>query len=263
MTCATHFVSVFPASTAHIHFRYIFGAHIFIAGFSCRKRFYSVKSITENNAHIMRLEILIILVTAAIMYNTHTDGKYIKQLFSYKKYWTIAFYGAIGLGACFLLRCHPARGREMLYCAGTYAKYLPIDKSSMGILSPIIDFTRGSGGSGGGGGFMQSVNNEYESGAAASTSTGEYQTFSQGTLPFAGGVGVGTGDRKKRVVSETKKKYVASNQDWKCGHCRNQLDHTFEIDHRIRLEYGGGNDVQNLVALCRNCHGKKTAGENM
>jgi 5-methylcytosine-specific restriction endonuclease McrA len=67
----------------------------------------------------------------------------------------------------------------------------------------------------------------------------------------------------KRSVSETKKKYVASQQDWKCGQCVAQLDHTFEIDHRVRLEYGGGNDVQNLVALCRNCHGKKTASENM
>jgi 5-methylcytosine-specific restriction endonuclease McrA len=28
-------------------------------------------------------------------------------------------------------------------------------------------------------------------------------------------------------------------------------------------DLGGGNDVQNLVALCRNCHGKKTASENM
>jgi len=67
----------------------------------------------------------------------------------------------------------------------------------------------------------------------------------------------------KRSVSETKKKYVASSQDWKCGHCKSQLDHTFEIDHKLRLEYGGGNDVQNLIALCRNCHGKKTASENM
>jgi 5-methylcytosine-specific restriction endonuclease McrA len=67
----------------------------------------------------------------------------------------------------------------------------------------------------------------------------------------------------KRSVSETKKKYVASNQDWKCGNCQSQLDHTFEIDHKVRLEYGGGNDVQNLIALCRNCHGKKTASENM
>jgi 5-methylcytosine-specific restriction endonuclease McrA len=67
----------------------------------------------------------------------------------------------------------------------------------------------------------------------------------------------------KRSVSETKKKYVAAQQDWKCGDCDSQLDHTFEIDHKVRLEYGGGNDVQNLIALCRNCHGKKTASENM
>ena len=67
----------------------------------------------------------------------------------------------------------------------------------------------------------------------------------------------------KRSVSETKKKYVASSQDWKCGNCKEQLDHTFEIDHKMRLEYGGGNDVQNLIALCRNCHGRKTASENM
>jgi 5-methylcytosine-specific restriction endonuclease McrA len=67
----------------------------------------------------------------------------------------------------------------------------------------------------------------------------------------------------KRSVSETKKKYVAASQDWKCGGCQQQLDHTFEIDHKLRLEYGGGNEVQNLIALCRNCHGRKTASENM
>ena len=67
----------------------------------------------------------------------------------------------------------------------------------------------------------------------------------------------------KRSVSETKKKYVASQQEWKCGHCDKQLNAWFEVDHKIRLEHGGGNDVQNLVALCRECHGKKTAMENM
>ena len=67
----------------------------------------------------------------------------------------------------------------------------------------------------------------------------------------------------KRSVSETKKKYVASNQDWKCGECQSRLNAWFEVDHKIRLEYGGGNDVNNLVALCRECHGKKTAMENM
>jgi len=67
----------------------------------------------------------------------------------------------------------------------------------------------------------------------------------------------------KRSVSETKKKFVAYSQDWKCGKCHTGLDHTFEIDHKMRLEYGGSNDVDNLIALCRNCHGKKTANENM
>ena len=72
-----------------------------------------------------------------------------------------------------------------------------------------------------------------------------------------------SGQKAKRSVSETKKKYVASIQDWKCGHCNNKLTHTFEVDHKIRLEHGGGNDPSNLVALCRECHGQKTASENM
>jgi len=67
----------------------------------------------------------------------------------------------------------------------------------------------------------------------------------------------------KRCVSETKKKYVASNQHWKCGECNSQLNAWFEVDHKIRLEHGGGNDVNNLIALCRECHGKKTSMENM
>jgi len=75
--------------------------------------------------------------------------------------------------------------------------------------------------------------------------------------------GAGAGKGTKRSVSETKKKYVASIQNWCCGKCNKQLNHTFEIDHKTRLEYGGTNEVDNLIALCRNCHGEKTAMENM
>ena len=65
------------------------------------------------------------------------------------------------------------------------------------------------------------------------------------------------------IKSETKKKFVASQQSWKCGHCQIQLPAWFEVDHKIRLENGGSNHVDNLVALCRDCHGKKTAMENL
>jgi len=67
----------------------------------------------------------------------------------------------------------------------------------------------------------------------------------------------------KRSVSETKKKFVAAKQNWHCGDCKKQLPAWFEVDHTIRLEHGGSNHVDNLVALCRDCHGKKNAIENL
>jgi len=67
----------------------------------------------------------------------------------------------------------------------------------------------------------------------------------------------------KRCVGETKKKFIAANQSWKCAHCSDQLTAWFEVDHKVRLDRGGDNHVNNLEALCRNCHGKKTSMESM
>ena len=63
----------------------------------------------------------------------------------------------------------------------------------------------------------------------------------------------------RRRVSETAKKRVAASQDWCCGACRARLSHVFEVDHVRPLFLGGGNDDSNLMALCRECHGLKTA----
>jgi hypothetical protein len=191
----------------------------------------------------MRLEIFVLGLTAFFVYNAYTDGKYTKMMLSFKKYYKMIFYVLLGLGIYVLLKRNPNQGRNMLLCANNLVKFLPIDKNSMDMLSPIIDFTSANEESS----FMESVN-------GINLNPG----FSKEKLMMNSGKN-GT----KRSVSETKKKYVASNQEWKCGNCKSQLDHTFEIDHKVRLEYGGGNDVQNLIALCRNCHGKKTASENM
>ena len=191
----------------------------------------------------MRLEIFVLGLTAFFVYNAYTDGKYTKMMLSFKKYYKMIFYVLLGVGIYVLLKRNPNKGRNMLLCANNLVKFLPIDKNSMDMLSPIIDFTSANEDSS----FMESVN-------CINSNPG----FSKEKVMMNSGKN-GT----KRSVSETKKKYVASNQDWKCGNCQSQLDHTFEIDHKVRLEYGGGNDVQNLIALCRNCHGKKTASENM
>jgi hypothetical protein len=210
----------------------------------------------------MRIEIVIFLVTAFLIYNTYHDGKYTKMLLSWKKYYQMIFIGLIGIGIVLIMRKNPNNSKKLLLCANNFVKYMPINRSSLDTFSPILDFTTGmdtNGGGGGGlGGFMSELNNI--------TGLGEQ---GQGG---GGGLGLGNVNKRmlnsgknatKRSVSETKKKYVASMQDWKCGECGDRLNAWFEVDHRVRLEYGGGNDVQNLVALCRECHGKKTAMENM
>lgn len=189
----------------------------------------------------MRLELFVLGITSFLIYNSYNDGKYTKILLTYKKYYKMAFYAVLGIGIYLLLKKNPAQGRNMLLYANNVVKFMPIDKTSMDMLSPVFDFTSTNNNS-----FMESFNN-----IESPMCNSERRILSSGKT--------GT----KRSVSETKKKYVAAQQDWKCGHCDSRLDHTFEIDHKFRLEYGGGNDVQNLIALCRNCHGKKTASENM
>ena len=70
-------------------------------------------------------------------------------------------------------------------------------------------------------------------------------------------------DKIKRNVSESLKKMVASDQKWKCNICLKELDFTYEIDHILPLYKGGTNNRDNLQALCRPCHGKKTLTEKM
>lgn len=65
-------------------------------------------------------------------------------------------------------------------------------------------------------------------------------------------------NKNKRKLSESKKKIVAASQKWKCNSCLNILNASYEIDHIIPLYHGGSNDLNNLQALCRNCHGQKT-----
>jgi len=69
--------------------------------------------------------------------------------------------------------------------------------------------------------------------------------------------------KKDRSVSQLLKKKVAANQKWQCGHCNTILDASYEVDHILALYKGGSNEEDNLVALCRNCHGKKTVAERL
>jgi hypothetical protein len=199
----------------------------------------------------MKLEILIFAITAFLLYNLYHDGKYSKVFLSYKKYYQMGIIIIVAISFYLMIKRNPAQSKNMLLYTNNMVKYLPIDKSSMDMITPIFDFTaKGSSN------FMDECNRGLNPGL-------EYNPMNP-MLAAQQNRNLLSGQRiKKRSVSETKKKYVASMQDWKCGQCNKKLSHTFEVDHKIRLDHGGSNDVTNLVALCRECHGEKTAMENM
>jgi len=196
----------------------------------------------------MRFELIIFVIAAFLIANIYTDGKYMRLLLSWKKYYQMAGIAVGAFVIYWLLKKNPARAREMLTTTNDYLKYMPVDKNTSSFISPILDFTT----------KQNVLNDQY-------LTTGGYnhpivsmqQQNVNNKIMNSGKTGT------KRSVSETKKKFVAASQSWKCGDCQRQLPAWFEVDHQIRLEHGGSNHIDNLVALCRDCHGKKTSIENL
>lgn len=204
----------------------------------------------------MKIEFTIIAITAFFIYNAYHDGKYTKILISWKRYYQMAFYGFLGLSLYLFIKKHPTQTKSMIYHANDLIKYMPIDKSSADLLTPVLNFA--------------SENTFLNKQPSTNITPQHSRMLSSGGNTTSGNVpGVNVpgininGKPTKRSVSETKKKYVASMQGWRCGKCTEQLTAWFEVDHKIRLDRGGTNEISNLVALCRNCHGEKTALENL
>ena len=205
----------------------------------------------------MRFEIILILVTLFLVGNIYTEGKLLKLVLSWRKYYQMI---GIVLGAFFiywLFKKNPTDASRMIGTANEYIKYMPIDSQTAGFITPILDFTT-----------KQNFFGDSQF-LRADGQYGAQMVSMEPSSPFearilqSGGVANPQNGRVKRSVSETKKKFVASRQNWKCGDCHRQLNAWFEVDHKIRLEHGGSNHVDNLVALCRECHGKKTTIENL
>lgn len=178
----------------------------------------------------MRLELWIIMITAFFIANSYYDNYFLKLYKQNQKYLQMAFYGFLGLTIYLLFKRNPGKSKELVTQAQTFLKYLPIDKTAINFVNPMLT----------------TCDNENFTGIERIMKSG----MNNGNM------------KQKRSVSESKKKFVAAQQNWKCGNCREQLPAWFEIDHTVRLDQGGSNHVDNLVALCRECHGKKTMMEN-
>lgn len=189
----------------------------------------------------MRKDLWILVITGAIVANMYYDNKLFKRLMAWKKYYRMAGVAGFGLLLFLFCRKNPRESQALLQNANEFVRFLPIDHHTSSMLRPVLRYTRLDG-----------------SGAAPRPTAHEPAPFHHQDRGVVHG-----GARTKRSVSETKKKYVAAQQNWRCRDCGDMLTAWFEVDHVHSLESGGTNDASNLVALCRNCHGKKTAFENM
>ena len=178
----------------------------------------------------MRIEFIVMLITFFIIGNIYSDGLYLKSILSYQKYYQMFGVAFVGFMVCQVFKHNPNDTKNILMTTNEYLKYLPLDKHSTDIINPIMNFT--------------SQSNIFSS----SRTLNDVQDSTK---------------KVKRSVSETKKKFVASKQKWLCASCDSVLNAWFEVDHIKRLEHGGTNDIDNLRALCRECHGKKTTIENL
>ena len=197
----------------------------------------------------MKFELVVFGLTAFFIVNTYYDGKYIQIMKGWKKYYQMISIGFVGLSAYLFIKKYPGHSRSLFTHANGIIKYLPIDRDATNFLFDLTDKRE----------MFSQPNDNYAAQQRVMTS-GANNNVSVGG---EGASVAGTVKATKRSVSETKKKFVAAQQGWKCGACKQQLPAWFEVDHKIRLDNGGSNHVDNLVALCRDCHGKKTAFENL
>ena len=180
----------------------------------------------------MKLEFAALVVTGAVAANIYYDGKYTKLISSWTKYFRIAAVCFAGVAAYAVVKKSPRESQSIIVAAGDLFRHMPVDRKTANLAAYFIP------------------------------STDARDKASEQRILSSGGGG-STAAPVKRSVSESKKKYVAASQDWKCHKCQSMLSATYEVDHVVDLQYGGSNDVSNLVALCRNCHGEKTMSRHL
>ena len=176
---------------------------------------------------------MVVGITMFLIINTYYDGKYTKMLQISKKYFKMATFAFVGFSLYLFIKKHPNESKSMLSHANNIIKYMPVDKNTADLISPIFNLTN----------TQQTLQ--------GMVGGGNEQTTPQMKRMLRSGQ-----QSTKRSVSETKKKYVAAQQNWKCASCGEQLQATFEIDHKRDLRYGGSNHISNLEALCRDCQGR-------
>ena len=84
----------------------------------------------------MKLELIVIGITAFLIINTYKDGKYTNIFTKYQKYYKMAFITFVGLCVYLYLKRSPQHAKEFFTNANGYIKYLPVDRNTTSMVAP-------------------------------------------------------------------------------------------------------------------------------
>ncbi len=188
----------------------------------------------------IRRSFLVIAICAVVIGDILTGGALQRKAFTFKRYGQAAMIALVGLGVLVLVNRPGADKMGMMQTASNVVSAMPTSATTSLLQSGI--------------GFM---------GGHAATLTPSPTHMGGGRLGGRAGADPGAVTVPKRSVSDARKKVVAAGQGWTCAHCHETLEASYEVDHVIELQDGGTNDVSNLMALCRNCHGRKTLDQRL
>ena len=185
---------------------------------------------------------LVVIISGAVIWDIISGGKVQRKLADVQKYGKVAIALIVGLGLLLMVNKPGNSKVDMVRTASDIVSVLPASattrlmKGGIGIVSQASNSGLGN---------WSTLN---------STPSTQVET----TIPA-----MSSNKTKSRSVSEARKKSVAASQGWRCSGCNEMLSATYEVDHIIELQDGGTNDVNNLTAMCRNCHGEKTLQERL
>ena len=109
----------------------------------------------------------------------------------------MATFAFIGLSMYVFINKNPQQSQNLVKNATDFIKYMPMDSNTSDLLTPLFDFTN----------------------AQDKMSHFRQQNIQMNLSPQQKRMMHSGGNSSKRCVSETKKKYVASSQGWKCATC--------------------------------------------
>jgi hypothetical protein len=202
----------------------------------------------------MRLEVWLLLITAFVLGNLYYEGRWLRQVSANQKYIKMAGVLFAAYSVYWIFRGGPGRRGAAAQAASAALRELDADAAQQ--LGPLLDRVAAAAAASG-----------EASAIGAPPAVGASHRFvpahpwQASGLRDAPALPGGTQRLHRRSVSEARRRHVAASQNWACAHCRSTLAASYEVDHIMRLDRGGSNEIDNLVALCRNCHGEKTRME--